>query len=155
MKNKKKSNNIVIIIIVTLIIIALTIIIISTYNNKKHKLEYINEAVYAATRMFITDPSNEVILKSQCNNQEYASISKIKYGNNLTLNVIDDKIFVNFLTENYYLSIPDIKKEEDVDAKLNEEKSYVIVKYDCKNKEYIYADFSYKQEKEKSWMEWE
>ncbi len=145
------------ILILVVVVVALFLSFVLPKSNffRVRNMSYVNEAVYASARMLISNNKNNVTLSGNCNSGvEYVSISKIKYEGNLEYDVIDDRIYVNFLTDIKYLFVPDVLKKSDMSIRLNEENSYVIVKYDCKKKDYYYAEFSSEEKEGYSFMNW-
>lgn len=106
--------------------------------NKTDNYNNLKESILSSTRMYISDNRYNIVLDENCTSN-FKSIQKI---NEVTIS--NNKITIESLITNKYLNQNIIKDPRDNNKTLNNGNSYVIVKYSCQSKEYIYQlDDSY------------
>ena len=105
--------------------------------NKENNIKQFNISIKNAAKLYISDYKYEISVVGKCNNiNDELTINKIS-TNTLT----DGKILISTLVEegnittnkDGYIYSPDNKEK-----KLNLSSSYIIVKYSCKTKDYLY-----------------
>lgn len=106
--------------------------------NKKNSLEKLNTSITSAAKLYISDHKYEIKLTSStCNANDTIDIDKI---GNTDLNP-NNQIKIRTLVDEGNISTSsdgNIYNPENKEQKLNLDNSYIIVKYNCKTKDYIY-----------------
>jgi prepilin-type N-terminal cleavage/methylation domain-containing protein len=107
--------------------------------NKENNIKQFNISIKNAAKLYISDYKYEITLVSNtCSVDETIDIDKIGDANNLNPNSqITIKTLVN---EGYIKTSKDgnIYSPDNKEKKLNLSSSYIIVKYSCKTKDYLY-----------------
>ena len=105
--------------------------------NEENNYNQLKSTIMSAAKMYISDYKYDIVLSGSCSNStDKISISKIS-----DYNVIDNKIIISNLVDEGNIKTDkfgNVIYPYDKEKKLDLSNSYVIVKYDCKTKDYIY-----------------
>ena len=142
MKLNNKGFTLVEVLAVVVILGVLAVIMIPTVSNiinknKDDDLNNIKNSILSAAKLFVSDNRYEIVLYGTCDSNDKRNVNKIS-GEELS----DSKITVGMLFNNKYLSSSDILNPKNDNQRLNIDASYVSVKFDCKNKDYVFSDVS-------------
>ena len=106
--------------------------------NEGNNYEQLKSTIMSAAKMYISDHKYEIVVNGSCSNpSDKISISKIN-----TYDVIDDKLVISELVDDGNIKtdkVGNIIYPYDKEKKLDLSNSYVIVKYNCKTRDYIYS----------------
>ena len=137
-----KGFTLVEVLAVVVILGVLSTILVSTVGyllkqNEKDNYNNLKSSFLSATKVYMSDNRYNIKLADDsCDDNDYRSISKI---NDVSIN--DNKLFIKTLIDNKLLSIDKIKNPKDSNQILDNNNSYIIIKYSCNNKDYVYGCF--------------
>ncbi|MBQ6495004.1 MAG: type II secretion system protein [Bacilli bacterium] len=100
--------------------------------NKEDNLNNLKKSILSAAKTYISDNRYNITLDNSTCDSTNTSRGISKIGDNI-LN--DNKLFISKISD--YLSSTKIINPKD-NSELNIENSYVIIKYDCNSRDYIF-----------------
>ena len=143
MKLNNKGFTLIEVLAVVVILSVLAAIMVPSVNyiinqNKENNYENLKNSIISAAKIYLSDNRYEISINKLCSNAtEKIAITSIN-GKNLT----DSKLPIKWLVDSKSLSTNsdgDIINPSDKNKKLNLDDSYVLVKYQCSNKDYTYT----------------
>lgn len=98
--------------------------------NKSDNYENSIKSIISAAKLYISDNRYELSLGDECV-EGYREVSKND-------EIVNGKIIVETLVDGEYLS-SNIKKLTNNNKKINIKKSYIVVKFNCSSKKFVFA----------------
>ena len=98
--------------------------------NKSDNYENSIKSIISAAKLYISDNRYELSLGDECV-EGYREVSKND-------EIVNGKIIVETLVDGEYLS-SNIKKITNNNKKINIKKSYIVVKFNCSSKKFVFA----------------
>ena len=144
MKLNRKGFTLVEVLAVVVILGIIMLIAIPNVNkliirNKKENCEAMKKNIINATKNYFSDYRYKVSVKiDDCTSEN--TQAKVLSINNIELKDYNYRLPINVLIENGYLKAKDNKLKNQVTGKeINNENTYVTVKYNCSRKDYDYS----------------
>ena len=144
MKLNRKGFTLVEVLAVVVILGIIMLIAIPNVNkliirNKKENCEAMKKNIINATKNYFSDYRYKVSVKiDDCTSEN--TQAKVSSINNIELKDYNYRLPINVLIENGYLKAKDNKLKNQVTGKeINNENTYVTVKYNCSRKDYDYS----------------
>ena len=143
MKLNNKGFTLIEVLAVVVILSVLAAIMVPSVNyiinqNKENNYENLKNSIISAAKIYLSDNRYEISINKLCSNAtEKITITSIN-GKNLT----NSKLPIKWLVDSKSLSTNsdgDIINPSNKNKKLNLDDSYVLVKYQCSNKDYTYT----------------
>lgn len=143
MKFNNKGFTLIEMLAVVVILGIISTIMIPSVNyiiskNKEDNLNNLNKSIVSAVKLFVSDNRYNISLSGKCNDDNTGSRDINKIGD-IVIN--DNMVNVSTLVSSSYLSVNKggiILNPNDDDLKLDMDNSYIIVRYDCKNRDYLF-----------------
>ena len=143
MKLNNKGFTLIEVLAVVVILSVLAAIMVPSVNyiinqNKENNYENLKNSIISAAKIYLSDNRYEISIDKLCsNNTEKINIISINRNE-----ITDSKLPIKWLVDSKSLSTNsdgDIINPSDKNKKLNLDDSYVLVKYQCSNKDYTYT----------------
>ncbi len=144
-KLNNKGFTLVEVLAVVVILSILATIMVPTVShiinqNKENNYKNIEKSILNAAKMYVSD------------NRYDMSIGECNDGVAAVTSFSDNRIMLTTLTS--YLSSDEIINPKDDSKKLDFNNSYIIIKFNCNSKEFIYEEFGVVDEGKKSYLKW-
>ena len=149
--NKLKKNGFTLVELLAVIVILGMVMIIVVPNvnklinlNKERNQEQLVKSVKNAAKLYISDYKYSISIDGECGNDKTKEINLLKnFGGSPSVTFTDSKIPVRVLVNDGDLTTNkdgNIYSPSDKEKKLKLDTSYIVVKYSCKTKDYIYNE---------------
>ena len=144
-KLNNKGFSLVEVLAVVVILSVLATIMVPTVShiinqNKENNYKNVEKSILNAAKMYVSD------------NRYDMSIGECNDGVAAVTSFSDNRIMLTTLTS--YLSSDIIVNPKDDSKKLDFNNSYIIIKFNCNSKKFIYEEFGVVDEGKKSYLKW-